>query len=58
MTMRACWPSIRKISEKANLSEPIAKKYLNALIEVGVVKREEREDHSGRQDIELLHDHG
>jgi hypothetical protein len=45
----ACWPSIRKISEKANLSEPIAKKYLNALIEVGVVKREEREDHSGRQ---------
>jgi hypothetical protein len=45
----ACWPSIRKIAEKANLSEPIAKKYLNALIEVGVVRREEREDQSGRQ---------
>ena len=45
----ACWPSIRKLSQKANLSEPIAKKYLNALIEVGVVSREEREDHSGRQ---------
>lgn len=45
----ACWPSIRKIAEKANLSEPIAKKYLNALIEIGVVSREEREDQSGRQ---------
>lgn len=45
----ACWPSIRKIAQKANLSEPIAKKYLNALIETGVVNREEREDQFGRQ---------
>lgn len=44
-----CWPSIRKIAQKANLSEPMTKKYLNALIEVGLVNREEREDHSGRQ---------
>ena len=44
-----CWPSIRKIAQKANLSEPMTKKYLNALISVGLVNREEREDHSGRQ---------
>ena len=44
-----CWPSIRKIAQKANLSEPMTKKYLNALIAVGLVNREEREDHSGRQ---------
>ena len=45
----ACWPSIRKIAQKANLSEPMTKKHLNALIATGVVRREEREDHSGRQ---------
>jgi hypothetical protein len=45
----ACWPSIRKISQKANLSEPMTKKHINALIAIGVVNRDEREDHSGRQ---------
>ena len=45
----ACWPSIRKLCEKANLSEPMTKKHLNFLIAAGVVKRDEREDHSGRQ---------
>jgi len=45
----ACWPSIRKIAQKANLSEPMTKKHLNALIAIGVVNREEREDQSGRQ---------
>jgi hypothetical protein len=49
----SCWPSIRKIAEKANISEPITKKYLNALIEVGVVTRDEREDHFGRQTSNL-----
>ena len=49
----SCWPSIRKIAEKANVCEPITKKYLNALIEVGVVTRDEREDHFGRQTSNL-----
>ena len=49
----SCWPSIRKIAEKANICEPITKKYLNALIEVGVVTRDEREDHFGRQTSNL-----
>jgi hypothetical protein len=44
-----CWPSIRKICQKANLSEPMTKKHLNSLIAVGVVKKEEREEQSGRQ---------
>jgi predicted transcriptional regulator len=48
-----CWPSIRKLADKANVSEPILKKYLNALIEVGVVSREEREDSFGRQTSNL-----
>ena len=48
-----CWPSIRKLAEKANISEPILKKYLNALIEVGVVSRDERSDASGRQTSNL-----
>jgi predicted transcriptional regulator len=45
----SCWPSIRKLAEKANVSEPILKKYLNSLIELGVVTKDEREDHFGRQ---------
>ena len=49
----SCWPSIRKIAEKANISEPITKKYLNALIQVGVITRDEREDFSGRQTSNL-----
>lgn len=49
----SCWPSIRKLSEKANISEPITKKYLNALIEIGVVTRDEREDAFGRQTSNL-----
>jgi predicted transcriptional regulator len=49
----SCWPSIRKLAEKANVSEPILKKYLNSLIEVGVVTRDEREDHFGRQTSNL-----
>jgi hypothetical protein len=49
----SCWPSVRKIAEKANISEPITKKYLNALIEVGVITRDEREDHFGRQTSNL-----
>ena len=49
----SCWPSIRKIAEKANICEPITKKYLNALIEVGVVTRDEREDNFGRQTSNL-----
>lgn len=48
-----CWPSIRKLAEKANVSKPILKKYLNALIEVGVVTRDERSDASGRQTSNL-----
>ena len=49
----SCWPSIRKIAEKANICEPITKKYLNALIEIGVVTRDEREDQFGRQTSNL-----
>lgn len=49
----SCWPSIRKIAEKANISEPITKKYLNALIQIGVITRDEREDFSGRQTSNL-----
>jgi hypothetical protein len=49
----SCWPSIRKIADKANISEPITKKYLNALIQIGVVTRDEREDFSGRQTSNL-----
>jgi len=49
----SCWPSIRKIADKANISEPITKKYLNALIQIGVVTRDEREDYSGRQTSNL-----
>jgi hypothetical protein len=48
-----CWPSIRKLAQKANVSDPILKKYLNALIEVGVVSRDEREDAFGRQTSNL-----
>jgi predicted transcriptional regulator len=48
-----CWPSIRKLAEKANVSKPILKKYMNALIEVGVVIRDERSDASGRQTSNL-----
>jgi len=47
------WPSIRKLSQKANLSEPMLKKHLNALISIGLVSREEREDQSGRQTANL-----
>lgn len=49
----SCWPSIRKIADKANISEPITKKYLNALIQVGIITRDEREDFSGRQTSNL-----
>ena len=49
----SCWPSIRKLANKANVSEPILKKYLNALIEIGVISREEREDAIGRQTSNL-----
>ena len=49
----SCWPSIRKIAEKANICEPITKKYLNALIQIGVITREEREDQFGRQTSNL-----
>ena len=49
----SCWPSIRKIAEKANISEPITKKYLNALIQIGVITRDKREDFSGRQTSNL-----
>ena len=49
----SCWPSIRKIAEKANISEPITKKYLNALIQIGIITRDEREDFSGRQTSNL-----
>lgn len=49
----SCWPSIRKIAEKANISEPITKKYINALIQIGVITRDEREDFSGRQTSNL-----
>jgi hypothetical protein len=49
----SCWPSIRKIAEKANICEPITKKYLNALIEIGVITRDEREDQFGRQTSNL-----
>jgi predicted transcriptional regulator len=48
-----CWPSIRKLAQKANVSKPILKKYMNALIEVGVVIRDERSDASGRQTSNL-----
>ena len=48
-----CWPSIRKIAEQANICEPITKKYLNALIQIGVITRDEREDFSGRQTSNL-----
>jgi hypothetical protein len=49
----SCWPSIRKLADKANVSEPILKKYLNAFIQIGVVTRDEREDHFGRQTSNL-----
>ena len=49
----SCWPSIRKLADKANISEPILKKYLNAFIQIGVVTRDEREDHFGRQTSNL-----
>jgi len=49
----SCWPSIRKIAEKASISEPITKKYLNALIQIGVITRDEREDQFGRQTSNL-----
>lgn len=49
----SCWPSIRKIAEKANICEPITKKYLNALIEIGVITRDERENQFGRQTSNL-----
>lgn len=48
-----CWPSIRKLSEKANLSEPITKKYLSAFISIGLVEREDRMDKNGRQTSNL-----
>ncbi len=47
------WPSIRKLAEKANLSEASTKKYLNSLIEVGVVEKDEQQDYSGRQTSNL-----
>jgi hypothetical protein len=49
----SCWPSIRKIAEKANICEPITKKYLNALIQIGVISRDERENQFGRQTSNL-----
>jgi hypothetical protein len=49
----SCWPSIRKIAEKANICEPITKKYLNALIQIGVITRDERENQFGRQTSNL-----
>lgn len=48
-----CWPSIRKLSAKANLSEPITKKYLSAFIRIGLVEREDRMDKNGRQTSNL-----
>jgi hypothetical protein len=48
-----CWPSMRKLAQKANLSEASTKKYLNSLIEVGVVEKDEQQDYSGRQTSNL-----
>ncbi len=49
----SCWPSMKKIAMKSNLSEAMTKKYINALSLVGVVKKDEREDNFGRQTSNL-----
>jgi hypothetical protein len=49
----SCWPSIRKIALKCNLSEVMTRKYINALSIVGVLTKDEREDGSGRQTSNL-----
>jgi hypothetical protein len=43
------WPSIRKICQKANISEQTAKKYLHAFEEIGLLSIEPRYDHIGRR---------
>ncbi len=45
----SCWPSIKKICAKANVSEPTARKYMRAFIAIGLIDCDVREDHSGRQ---------
>jgi hypothetical protein len=44
-----CWPSVRSIAKKANVSPIIARKYINALVDVGVLIKEHSGDYSGRQ---------
>ncbi len=44
-----CWPSVKTLARKANVSPVIARKYINALVEVGVLVKEQSGDHSGRQ---------
>ncbi len=44
-----CWPSVRSIAKKANVSPIIARKYINALVDVGVLIKEHSGDMSGRQ---------
>lgn len=45
----ACWPSISSVARKANLSDPIAKKYLLSLAAIGLLSKEDRFASDGRQ---------
>jgi predicted transcriptional regulator len=45
----SCWPSIKKLCNRANISEPTAKKYLRAFVNIGLIDVDVREDHNGRQ---------
>jgi len=45
----SCFPSIKRIAEKARVSEPTAKRYMRAFMKMGLITKEAREDNSGRQ---------
>jgi len=45
----SCFPSIKRIAEKARVSEPTAKRYMRAFMKMGLITKEAREDKSGRQ---------
>lgn len=45
----SCFPSIKRIAEKARVSEPTAKRYMRAFMKMGLITKEAREDSSGRQ---------
>lgn len=45
----SCFPSIKRIAEKARVSEPTAKRYMRAFMKMGLITKEAREDQYGRQ---------